>query len=116
MGENANPEVVRETARLLESAGVARVRVVVEDANRGSADSSREPLSVVPLEGESGFVLHPHVVRAQARAPFAQIRRALDYLGDPSVPVQVERLTLLRDGSVVRADLEFIYWSREGSS
>jgi hypothetical protein len=116
MGENANPEVVREAARLLETSGISRVRVVVEDTNRERSDASREPLSVVPLKGGVGFLLKPHPVRVQVRAPFSQLRRALDYLGDPSVPVQVERMTLVRDGSHIRADLEFVYWSREEPS
>jgi hypothetical protein len=116
MGENADPEVIRETAKLFQAVGIHRVRVTVEDGERGGMSEPREPLPVTPLEGGAAFLLVPHPVRVQAQAGFDELRRALDRLADGTVPVQVDGMTLLRDGSQIRGDLELVYWSREERS
>jgi hypothetical protein len=76
----------------------------------------RASFELAPLDGGAGFVLVPRRVRAQFRAGFSNLRRALGQLGDPVVPVQVDRVTLLREGLQVRADIELVYWSREERS
>jgi hypothetical protein len=117
LGADAKPRVARELSRLFEMAGVGEAQLIVEAGRDGEETGApRESFELAPLDGGAGFVLAPHRLRAQFRAGFSNLRRALDRLGDPMVPVRVDRLTLLREGLQVRADIELVYWSREGQS
>jgi hypothetical protein len=114
LGADAKPRVARELSRLFEMAGVGEAQLIVEAGRDGEETGApRESFELAPLDGGAGFVLAPHRLRAQFRAGFSNLRRALDRLGDPMVPVRVDRLTLLREGLQVQADIELVYWSRE---
>ena len=114
LGADAKPGVAREMSRLFEMAGINEPQLVV-DADRDGEETGdpRASFELAPLDGGAGFVLVPRGLRAQFRAGFSNLRRALDQLGDPVIPVQVDRVTLLREGLQVRADIELVYWSRE---
>jgi hypothetical protein len=111
--KNAKPEVVREVARLLELPGVSDVRVSVDSEQEALGDGSFE---LAPLEGGASFVLVPYPVHVQARADFAGLRKALDRLASPAVPVQVEGVAFVRDGLQIRADIDLVYWTRKEQS
>jgi hypothetical protein len=114
LGADAKPGVAREVARLFEQAGINEPQLML-DADRDGEETGdpRASFELAPLDGGAGFVLVPRGLRAQFRAGFSNLRRALGQLGDPVVPVQVDRVTLLREGLQVQADIELVYWSRE---
>jgi hypothetical protein len=113
LGAHSNPEIVREVARLFESAGVSDVLVSVQRRTAGAEEGSSKTLEASRLDGQGAFLLEPHAARAQVRSSFEPLRRALDRLGEPNVPVQVDHVKLLRDQSGIRADIELVYWSRK---
>jgi len=117
LGVNPESELVREVSRLLESTGVRGVQVIVRQNHEAEeGDGDRNLIEVAPLEGGASFRLVPHNIQAQLRSDFPDLRRALDRLADPTVPVQVERVTLVRQGNEIHATVRLVYWSREERS
>ena len=117
LGVNPESELAEEVSRLLERTGIRGAQVIIKQNREAeNGDEDRGLIEVALLEGGTPFKLVPHSVQAQLRSDFPDLRRALDRLADPAVPVQLERLTLVRQGNEIHATVSLVYWSREERS
>lgn len=112
----SSPELIREIAGLAETAGATPTGVRALGSRLDDDAPIETSLQLRAIEGTETLTLEPRKVQLELRGGVHAVSTTLMRLSELSRPLRVERISLERAGTEIRASFELTYFVRKEPS